>query len=179
MDDAYIPFDPWLGDVWSVTDPLGNEWVTLPLDLPEDPATGEKVEGHPFWSEPQTNETEITFVNMGELTTGPDHVVGAGIIDSETVEDFSEASGTDAEKLRLISFADRGNLTQDELFLKLGENCYAVTSDEKDCATVSYSDGLIIFTDEDGDGVIDRIDNVTFAGVHNSWHVPGAEEVEL
>ncbi|MFY9190634.1 MAG: hypothetical protein WAN89_05120 [Lawsonella sp.] len=174
MDDTYIPFDPWLGDVWSVTDPFGNEWVTLPLDLPEDPISGQKVEGHPFWSEPQSNETEITFVNMGEMAAELDSDAGAGIIDSESMEDFPIDAGGDTEKLRQIAFSDRTNLAEDELFLKLGEHCYAISSDEKDCATVAYSEGLIIFTDEDMDGVVDRIDSVTFAGVHNSWRVPGA-----
>lgn len=41
MTDFEIPFDPWLGSAFVVTDAMGNQWVPIPMNAPIDPQTGE------------------------------------------------------------------------------------------------------------------------------------------
>ena len=43
MTDFEIPFDPWLGSAFVVTDAMGNEWVPIPMNAPIDPQTGEYI----------------------------------------------------------------------------------------------------------------------------------------
>jgi len=152
MTDFEIPFDPWLGSAFVVTDAMGNEWVPIPMNAPIDPQTGEYITDEAVcWDYDNEYEPDITFFNPGEMTTGPTQTVGVGLIDPTGEVGVTSYASNGDEIIRPITHGD---------------------IDENHCATLGYEDGMLVFSDEDADGIVDHLQNICFDGTNQRWQLP-------
>lgn len=173
MSDFEIPFDPWLGSAFVVTDAMGNQWVPIPMNAPVDPETGEYITDEGIcWDYDNEYEPDITFFDPGEMTTGPAHLVGVGIIDPTGETGVTSFASNGDEIMRPIEHGDTDAIRPGEMYMELGKLCFAIQIDENHCATLGYEDGMLIFSDEDTDGIVDHLQNICFDGTNKRWKLP-------
>lgn len=184
MMDDYTPSTPLQEIIWEAWQARENDAVRIPvsddpMDYPIDYRTRTINEDHPFWQSTNLDPAEFSFVTPESLEVDPESIIRPLLVTPDTLLGESEIHPGDADKLRPISAAEAKDLGENELFLQLGDACYAVSADEPDCSTLAYNDGMILFTDEDNDGVIERVEDIKFSGERKGWRVSPIKKSEL
>ena len=105
-------------------------------------------------------------------STGPTQTVGVGLIDPTGEVGVTSYASNGDEIIRPITHGDIDALRPGEMYMELGKLCFAIEIDENHCATLGYEDGMLVFSDEDADGIVDHLQNICFDGTNQRWQLP-------